>query len=237
MTNSNPESAPFIPFPSQQFLTPKFTSHSSLSPFTIPFSQHIANRLATTPPPTLVYRYVAVGALVFSTHHAAADPASVPNDHRVLLIRRSPNDSWPLHWEIPGGAAEPEDASILHACARELFEEAGLVATSIISVVDPEGRLFVTGSGNLVCKFEFIVSVEGDASGGFPQVTLDPNEHVEYLWASERECEERRIRSGDEATALLFTDEAQRKSVLDAFRLVRDSRAKSMAGREVSSAA
>ncbi|KAJ9616632.1 hypothetical protein H2200_000351 [Cladophialophora chaetospira] len=229
MTNLNPESAPFIPPPIEQSLPPKFTSHPSLSTFTIPFSQHIANRLATTPPPTLVYRYVAVGALVFSNHADADEP-------RVLLIRRSPNDSWPLHWEIPGGAAEPEDASILHACARELYEEAGLVATSIISVVNPEGRLFVTGSGNLVCKFEFIVSVQGDASGGFPQVKLDPNEHVEYLWATERECEERRIGSGDEATALLSTDEAQRKSVLDGFRLIRDSGPRTMAEHEVSSA-
>ncbi|KAL7918489.1 NUDIX hydrolase domain-like protein [Trichoderma austrokoningii] len=45
---------------------------------------------------------------------------------QILLLRRSPQDSYPLKWEAPGGSVDSDDASILAAAARELFEETAL---------------------------------------------------------------------------------------------------------------
>ncbi|UKZ68552.1 uncharacterized protein TrAtP1_009578 [Trichoderma atroviride] len=49
-----------------------------------------------------------------------------PSPPQILLLRRSPQDSYPLKWEAPGGSADVTDASILAAAARELFEETAL---------------------------------------------------------------------------------------------------------------
>ncbi|KAL7819150.1 hypothetical protein V8C44DRAFT_317128 [Trichoderma aethiopicum] len=46
---------------------------------------------------------------------------------QILLLRRSPTDSYPLKWETPGGSVDvPTDPSLLSAAARELHEEARL---------------------------------------------------------------------------------------------------------------
>ncbi|PNP40680.1 hypothetical protein TGAMA5MH_07387 [Trichoderma gamsii] len=49
-----------------------------------------------------------------------------PSPPQILLLRRHPQDSYPLKWEAPGGSADPTDTSILSAAARELFEETSL---------------------------------------------------------------------------------------------------------------
>lgn len=44
----------------------------------------------------------------------------------------SPGDKQlPGCWEIPGGGCDDDDESILHAVARELWEEVGLTTTRI----------------------------------------------------------------------------------------------------------
>ncbi len=236
MVTLNTQAASLNPVPTKSTFTPSFTSHPSLSSFNVPYKTYISNHLKAESSPELAYRYIAVGALVFSNHHHNnADVSVNPNSHnnskssfppsepRILLLRRSPTDSLPLRWEPPGGATDPEDPSILHACARELHEEAGLLATSITSVVQPDGRLFFTGNGNLVCKFEFVVSVEGEGEG-MPKVKLDPEEHVDFVWATEGDCRERQVMRGEEVVELNFTFKEQRESVLEAFRLVREMR-------------
>lgn len=68
------------------------------------------------------------------------------------------NDRSPSPWEIPGGAVDDDDESILHAVARELWEESGLVAASIRPVVgDP--HLFVSMSSRHIEEF-FLVDIE-----------------------------------------------------------------------------
>ncbi|EXJ61895.1 hypothetical protein A1O7_02326 [Cladophialophora yegresii CBS 114405] len=306
-----------------------FTSHASLSPFTVPYRTYIANRLnarRTSAAPAHAhrhenpreyedeydYQHVAVGALVFArfdpdsqsqshnkshvdshvdshanSHvdftartdvnvdvtkqpskpepdldpepeprprlqpkpdaepklHPKAQPQPQPQPSpspspRILLLRRSPHDSMPLRWEPPGGACDTDDSSILHACARELWEESGLVATSILGLIRTGGRVFWTRSGKTVCKFEFVVEVgvdHGDVNvdgvGGAasappplwqpPHVRLDPNEHVDFVWATEEDCVAGRMRKGDQDVELVFTNEAQRRIILGGFRLVR----------------
>ncbi|KAM0264884.1 hypothetical protein ACHAQJ_000400 [Trichoderma viride] len=45
---------------------------------------------------------------------------------QILLLRRSPSDSYPLKWEPPGGSVDASDESTLAAAARELWEESSL---------------------------------------------------------------------------------------------------------------
>ncbi|KIW31009.1 uncharacterized protein PV07_02694 [Cladophialophora immunda] len=203
-----------------------FTSHPSVSSFAVPFQTYIADQATISG--SLDYQYVAVGAHVFSRRPTATDTAGPAhtddnndngsNDLRVLLIQRAAHDSAPLRWEVPGGASDLEDASILHSVARELWEEAGLVATAIGPLVG-QGHVFLTRSGKRVCKFEFLVEVEGgDAFPAGPaQVRLDPNEHVDYVWATEQEC--RDGRTNVENVELSFTTWQQKATLLEAFKV------------------
>ncbi|PNP48990.1 hypothetical protein THARTR1_10241 [Trichoderma harzianum] len=106
---------------------------------------------------------------------------------RVLLVQRAAHDSMPNLWETPGGAVDAGDSSILAGCAREVKEEAGLVARRMRRLVtEGEGRekwsVFTNRSGTRVfCGFAFEVEVEGG------EVVLDPEEHQAFLWAGEED--------------------------------------------------
>ncbi|KFA53789.1 hypothetical protein S40293_01666 [Stachybotrys chartarum IBT 40293] len=125
---------------------------------------------------------IATGVIVF-------DPSG-----RVLLIQRAITDSMPNRWEFPGGAVDPEDESLLHGAARELWEESGLVATRFTFFV-PEtpgtevGTMFTNRNGTKhFCRFTFIAEVED-----WEKVVLDPKEHQDYVWATEEEVREQKI--------------------------------------------
>lgn len=60
---------------------------------------------------------LATGAVVFNP------------EGKVFVLRRASHDSMPNRGEVPGGAVDAEDPTILHGAARELMEEAGLEAT------------------------------------------------------------------------------------------------------------
>jgi 8-oxo-dGTP pyrophosphatase MutT (NUDIX family) len=99
--------------------------------------------LAAHPP----LRFVAVAALVFSpqnknkTGHGEAttkgggqqldEKEKEEEEDRLLLMQRAASDSLPLLWEVPGGALDPEDPTVLHGAARELWEEAGLATKKV----------------------------------------------------------------------------------------------------------
>ena len=97
-------------------------------------------------------------------------------------MQRSASDSMPNKWETPGGGVDDEDESILHAVARELWEEAGLKSKQISAPVG-EPYLFTSRSGKRICKFNFVVQVKADAESRFT-VKLDPEEHQRFVWAS-----------------------------------------------------
>ncbi|KAL2020826.1 hypothetical protein VTK56DRAFT_7919 [Thermocarpiscus australiensis] len=169
---------------------------------------------------------MATAALVFSR---------ATGEDRVLLIQRAAHDSMPLRWEAPGGACDLEDETILHALARELWEETGLRLKSVIRQVGAE-QTFFTRRGRVVAKLTFEVEVEtarsaGDEEGpekeALPEVILDANEHVRFIWATEEECRQGKVAvlgGGGEAEVveIKFTTEDQRKVILLGFKLRRE---------------
>lgn len=126
-------------------------------------------------------------------------------------MQRSARDTMPHQWEVPGGACDDEDETILHAAARELWEEAGLKATNIREAVG-NPHVFVTGSGKPICKVNFVVQVKRDAEG-LLEPKLDPKEHEQFVWASEAEVRSRKV--GD--IELDFTSDQLQDAVLRTF--------------------
>jgi len=145
--------------------------------------------------------YVAPGAMVFDR--------STPS--RILLVQRASTDSMPNLWEVPGGAVDPEDPSILHAVVRELWEEAGLTAANIGPQVG-EVQIFTTRRGLTVCKFHFLADAETSPDGTL-DVKLDPREHQNYVWATEEQVIAGRV----DDVQLKWTSSEQEGAVLEAF--------------------
>lgn len=149
------------------------------------------------------YGLIATGALVFDSLTSSSP--------RVLLVQRSACDTMPHKWEVPGGACDDEDTTILHAVARELWEEAGLKATHIREAAG-NPHVFITGSGKPICKNNFVVEVEKTGEGAL-QPKLDPQEHQQYVWANEVEVKARKV--GD--IELNFTSEQMQDTLLQTF--------------------
>ncbi|KAM7199493.1 NUDIX hydrolase domain-like protein [Naviculisporaceae sp. PSN 640] len=214
----------------------QFTSHPSVQAFKQSppefLRRHFDVSNKARPP---VPKFLATGAIVF-------DHRPPPNsDHppRTLLIQRAAHDSMPLNWETPGGGCDDDDPSILHACARELKEEAGLDAVSvgpvvpcassrITSMTDGNaeagqaewgermgGQFFLTRRGGLVCKFYFIVELPEDSAS---RVNVDPNEHSAFVWATEDEVRRKKM-DGENGIQLDFTTREQYEVILAAFKM------------------
>ncbi|KAK8063901.1 hypothetical protein PG996_008553 [Apiospora saccharicola] len=153
----------------------RFTSDPSVAPFATSMAAYLAANAG--------FEGLATGALVFhsfpsnsSSSSSSSDPsgptgATLENstDHdkqqeeedRILLVQRAAHDSMPLRWEVPGGACDDEDETVLHAVARELWEESGLRAAHIGPQVG-EGRAFFTRRGRRMLKVEFLADVQGE---------------------------------------------------------------------------
>jgi 8-oxo-dGTP pyrophosphatase MutT (NUDIX family) len=175
-----------------------FTAHQSLAAFTIPSTTYLTQN------PTLTIRDkpYAIAGLAGATV-VIYPPAS------QLHLSQSRFHTQTNKWEVPGGAIDAEDESILAGCARELFEEAGLVATRLGPLLGEEGEpeVFLTRSGRIVLRVPFLAEVdcaavgEGRAGGQEPsdavedwgvmrlieKVKLDPNEHSAFVWATEED--------------------------------------------------
>lgn len=188
-------------------------------------------------------------------HHSAEeeDEDEGNNSRKILIIQRAPTDSLPLLWELPGGGAgsegtgeeeeeddndeETKEETVLHATARELYEETNLVAAKVTRRVEPD-VVFTTWTGTKVARCTFLVDLEeqqpssslsspfegrspdheqdGTAeqrSSGLPKVELNPDEHVAHLWATRAEVQAGRC--GD--VELTFTGAGMRETILRAF--------------------
>ncbi|KAM3452733.1 hypothetical protein MY3296_004302 [Beauveria thailandica] len=141
---------------------------------------------------------------------------------RILLVQRSATDSMPCKWELPGGAVDDEDATILDGCARELKEETGLTALHVVRRITegPDGEqltVFTNSRGTKIfCKFVFEVRVsEGES------IVLDPEEHQAWVWASEDEVMAGKIRDTDgiDGLEIPLTAPHVRRLIMEAFRL------------------
>lgn len=152
--------------------------------------------------PDSAFKLVATAALVLDK--------SLP-EPRILLLQRAASDSYPGKWEPPGGAVDDEDLSILHAAARELWEETGLQASRIGGPVgDPQ--FFPRSNGDQICRFTFAVNVSSENESALT-AELDPKEHQAHVWATEAEV--KAGRTGE--VQLEFTQDHVKDTVLSAF--------------------
>lgn len=117
--------------------------------------------------------------------------------------------------EIPGGKIDDTDETLLHAAVRELKEETGLTATRVRSKVAEftfedgrPGRPPVTW-----LKLIFEVEVKD------LNITLDPVEHQQYLFASEEEVVKDLV--GD--VKLAYISPPNKRIKLDAFKLRKEA--------------
>ncbi|KAI0436279.1 NUDIX hydrolase domain-like protein [Xylaria telfairii] len=153
--------------------------------------------------PDAPFDYVATSALVVDTRTTSSP--------RILLLQRAASDSDPNQWEPAGGACDDDDKSILHARARELWEEAGLQAAQIIGLVgDP--HLFTLDNGKAVCQFNFALRVTMKGEPPLP-VKLNPEEHQRFVWATEGEVKTKKVNG----MYLDFTREEVGRTVVLAF--------------------
>lgn len=180
-----------------------FTFPPSLAPFNVSKEDYLV-KLNEDAPTKL--ENLAAGAIVFSSHHA-------DQQDRILLVQRASHDSMPDRWEIPGGAID-DGETVLAGLAREVWEESGLEVSGL-GAAAWGGEVFRTRGGKHVCKFTFVVEAK-DSS----EVRLDPNEHQDYVWATEAECRARvavRSEEGKTDTELMFTTAPQEAAILRAF--------------------
>lgn len=155
--------------------------------------------------PEASFELIATSSLVLDTRDLSKP--------QVLLLQRAASDSSPNKWEPPGGACDDNDESILHAAARELWEEAGLKAARISGTVgDP--HFFSLRDKRRVCQFNFSVFVKNNSGSPLP-IKLDPNEHQQFVWATEDEVKAKKT----QAIELDFTSDEVQRTVLQAFRI------------------
>lgn len=237
---AEPSVPPRLPF---QVLDPSLQAFFASPPVFL--ARHFAhNNSSSSPSRPPAPTFLATSAVVFDSPILSPRTDGAPP--RVLLVQRAAHDSMPLSWETPGGGCDDDDASMLHSCARELREEAGLEAMSFGLLVrclagdanaataeggpddgEPEwgermgGQFFFTRKGKLISKFYFVVEAKQTSN-----VVVDPNEHAAYLWATEEEVKDERMHDeeGKEGKGLKFTTAEQRLVLLEAFKL-RDKRA------------
>jgi 8-oxo-dGTP pyrophosphatase MutT (NUDIX family) len=111
---------------------------------------------------------------------------AVVHRNRVLVVERSPNDSFPGYWELPGGAVEGHE-TCERAAERELEEETGIVGLALeeISHTVRPPRLPASVRYTLVDERGY----RGTA-GERPRVRLSPGEHSRYRWVTRDELAE-----------------------------------------------
>ncbi|KAH6673379.1 NUDIX hydrolase domain-like protein [Halenospora varia] len=168
-----------------------FTISSPASSFNVPVKDYLASHKE--------YQVIVCGALVFDSQD------------RLLIVQRAASDFMPNLWEVPGGACD-DDETILNGAARELWEESGLIANTVLH---PVGGVYSFASpGKVWCKYTFEVRVESTES-----VKLDPEEHQRYLWVTEEECRSRKVEDGGQLVEIQFTSSGQEATIFDGFRL------------------
>lgn len=107
---------------------------------------------------------------------------------RVLLTQRKDNDQWCL----PGGRVEPGE-SVAEACAREVWEETGLVVhvTRMTGVYSDPNKLIIYPDGNKV--HIIALSFEAEITGGTLGIS---NETIAWGYFSETQAENLEMLAG-----------------------------------------
>lgn len=219
---------------------PKYTFDASLAGLNMSKAAYLAANPHIT-------RLMAA-AMVF---RPSPSPSSSSSSPQTLLLRRAASDSYPLRWEIPGGSVDAADATVLAGVARELFEETGLTAAHMaapillspeealpervragLGIQPAEEELGVNGDGLAVtfretgrvwAKPAVLVVVE---DGG--EVVLRDEEHAEAAWVTEEDVRRAEVpgREGGERRKMDFVSDGVRRSILDGFRVYKQSMSK-----------
>lgn len=210
-------------------IAPRRDFHFTFDPSLAPWNVTLEQWLRDHDPEGHLYG-VATGVVVFKDHDVNGN-----KERKVLLVQRASTDSMPDLWEIPGGAADVEDETILHAAARELWEESGLEAGRLVSFI-PEVSGWEDGGADIAfdvdkgtgealsgmlfrnrtrtrkyCRFAFVGEVDWRTAA----IVLDPNEHQDFVWASEEEVRSGRVGEKE----IPFTVEGVKVLLLKAFAL------------------
>jgi 8-oxo-dGTP pyrophosphatase MutT (NUDIX family) len=112
--------------------------------------------------------------------------------------------------EIPGGKVDDTDETLLHAAVRELKEETGLTAIrvrrKVAELTFEDGR----PGRKPITWLKLVFEMEVKSTN----VTLDPVEHQQYLFASEDEI----VKDLVEDVMLAYISPPNKQVKLDAFR-------------------
>jgi 8-oxo-dGTP pyrophosphatase MutT (NUDIX family) len=172
-----------------------FTFHPSLTPFAV----HPPNYLQANP----TLNALIISAVVVHKPFPDGQP-------RVLLIQRAATDYFPLLWECPGGCVDPDDATILDAVQRELFEETGLSLKRVAALLDDTVEFVWTDGRSR--RITFLVEIQGAEV----EVVLNPEEHADYVWAGVDEVQQ----GVCDTRAIDFSHDKTKGIILDAIRVV-----------------
>jgi 8-oxo-dGTP pyrophosphatase MutT (NUDIX family) len=174
-----------------------------------------------------LYRQANPQTHLITTGIAVFARSSTGVDH-LLLVQRSPKDSHPNCWEIPGGSVDDTGETVLEGAARELWEETGLRVSRFVREL--EVTRFSTGkySKRWWDKPTFEAEVfeaeaeAGPRKGGLvfsemarvgSKIRLDENEHQAWVWATEQDIRE--LHTGE--VPLRFVNEKQQCIMLEGF--------------------
>lgn len=100
-------------------------------------------------------------------YHFVIEIITLNENNQVLVTKRHKNKSYPLFWEITGGAVLKGE-SVIEGAKRELNEETGIHSERFIPLYESveKDRLF----RGLLTKV------------GSPKITLQIDETIEYKW-------------------------------------------------------
>jgi 8-oxo-dGTP pyrophosphatase MutT (NUDIX family) len=130
---------------------------------------------------------------------------------KVLLVKHAAHEvHFPNVFEFPGGKVDNSDATLGAVVEREMMEETGLKVKNIIRESLPrfayetekavEGVKVVKSS----LQVNFVVKVEKG------QITLNPEEHCEYMWDGVEDLESLEMTDGMRSlVSRFFSDNKQ----------------------------
>ncbi|KAM3534750.1 hypothetical protein MY4038_002003 [Beauveria bassiana] len=233
---------------------PNYTFDASLARFNISKAAFIAAHppIARVMAAAMVFRPNPSSSSSSSSSPSPSSPCS-SSPPQTLLLCRAATDSYPLKWEIPGGSVDADDATILDAVARELWEETGLTAAHMVAPIvmvpeeplteatraglgiQPQDEGLGVDADGLTVTFEETGRLWGKVTAlvttvrGEDEVVLRDEEHGEAAWVTEEDVQRGELPERDGARgrrAMDFVSDGVRRAILDGFRVYEKSLAK-----------